>query len=301
MVITKKTHKANQKITKTLVSFFVLAIFLLPVYVTTRWVRDIVSTRDPRKVVIAQPFQQRTADQTTSPLAPFQQPIVSVTFDDGWESVYTQAFPILQKNGIHTTQYIITNTFNNFDYMSVAQIQSLQKAGNDIGSHTVTHPNATQLSDNELNKELSSSKQTLVKEFGVPVQDFTSPYGAYNAHTLQVISQYYRSQKNAEGDPNANVLDTINLKGTFKQINIKSYSIRKSTTIDDIKKLVAAAQSNNGWLVLTYHQVDSSNENFSITPDEFNQHMQYLHTANIRSATVSQVLNALMPNPQGEY
>lgn len=299
--MSKKKRKANQKVTNVLVSFLVLAIFLLPAYMTALWLWDIVGTRDPRKVVTAEPFRQRAADQTMSSLAPFQQAIVSVTFDDGWESVYTQAFPLLQKNGIHTTQYIITNTLANFDYMSVAQLRSLQKAGNDIAAHTVTHPDLTMLSDSQLIRELSDSKQALTKEFGYPIQDFTSPYGAYNAHTLQMVSRYYRSQKNAEGDPNANELETINVKSTFNPINIKSYSIRQNTTVDDIKKLVAAAQTNNGWLVLTYHQVDNSNETFSITPDKFGQHMQYLQDANIRSATVSQVLNAFMPSTRGQY
>jgi peptidoglycan/xylan/chitin deacetylase (PgdA/CDA1 family) len=251
--------------------------------------------RDHRKVVQVDPLQVRAIDKSSAPIMPFDQPLISITFDDGWESVYTDALPVLQEDGFATTQYIISGEFENQTYMSVPQVKSLQKAGHEIGAHTVDHEDLTTLDEKQLTYQLLGCKNDLEKYFG-PIHDFTSPYGGYNAYTLKSISKYYRSQKNAEGDPAANELEAINISNGFSPMNFVSYSIRSTTTINDLDRLVKAAQEHNGWLVLTYHQVDNSGEEYSVTPEVFKQQMDYLSMVNIRSATVGQVMDALALN-----
>lgn len=297
----KKRNNTRQKIVKTLVSVFILATFIIPTALTVNWLVGAADMRDPRKVVTVQPLQTRTPDQSSSALKPFDQPLVSVTFDDGWESVYTQALSIMQEDGIASTQYIISDVFDNYQYMSKAQIHSMQQAGHEIGSHTVSHADLTTLDDTELGHELLDSKNTLKSEFNTPIKDFTSPYGSYNKHTLETIGKYYRSQKNAEGDPDANELEAINIRDSFDPLNIKSYSVRQNTSLEDIQKLIKAAKENNGWLVLTYHQVDSSKETFSVTPENFKQQMQLISKSNLRAPTLGKVLDALLPNREVEY
>ncbi len=288
----KKLTKAKQKIVKTLVSVFVLAIVFAPSLLTVKWAIGVIGGNDSRKTVKVEASQTRLADKTAEPIRPFDQPLVSVTFDDGWGSVYTRALPVLQQNGIHTTQYVITDTFNQPSYMSVKQLKSMQSAGHEIAAHTITHPDLTMLDDKQLDHELSGSQQTITKDFGL-TKDFTSPYGAYNAHTLSEISKYYRSQKNAEGDPAANALGNINIKSSFNALNLKSYSVRKSTTVYDLQKLLDEAKARNGWLILTYHQVDYSNEEYSVNPKDFADQMKFIGSDKTRSATVGQVLDSI--------
>ncbi|MDB5163479.1 MAG: polysaccharide deacetylase [Candidatus Saccharibacteria bacterium] len=290
--MSKKKRQAHQKIAKTIMSVFVLAVVLLPLFTSFQFVKGLAGDKDPRKTTQVAALQPRTIDQTAQPLAPFAEPVVTITFDDGWESVYTKALPVLQTNGFHTTHYIITDTFSNHGYMSLAQLHSLQSAGHDIAAHTISHADLTMLDDQQLKHELYDSQQLLDKEFGVKITDFTSPYGAYNAHTLNFISKYYRSQKNAEGDPASSELEAINTKANFDPMNFVSYSIRKNTKLQDIQKLLDAARTHNGWLVLTYHQIDSSNEEFAVTPDQFAQQMKLIGNSPLRSATVNQVINA---------
>jgi len=286
----------KKRLAKILVSLFVLAVVLTPTFLTGKWVMGLTGSKDPRKVMPVAAMQVRPINNTSTALQPFSQPLVTVTFDDGWESVYTNGLPTLQKDGIQTTQYIISGTMaDNYSYMSVAQIQSMQKAGHEVASHTVSHPDLTTLSDQQLTYQLVQSKSTLNQDFG-PIYDFTSPYGAYNAHTLQIIGQNYRSQKNAEGDPAANELEAINIKSTFNPLNVTSFTVRRTTTNAEIQKLLQAARQNNGWLVLTYHQIDNSSDEYAISPEVFAEQMQLIDRSNIRSATMGQVLNVLEPN-----
>jgi peptidoglycan/xylan/chitin deacetylase (PgdA/CDA1 family) len=274
--MSKKKRQTHRKLKHILVSVAILGFFIIPLYITGLFLVNALGTHDSRKVIDI--------------------PV----FDDGWESVYTKALPILQQDGIHTTQYIITGTFDNPSYLSLAQIKTLHSAGHDIGAHTVDHLDLTTLDDTSLTYQLSESQKVLSQYFG-PIRDFTSPYGSYNAHTLDMIGRYYRSQKNAEGDPAANELEAINIKSSFKALNFKSYSVRNTTTTKDIQKLLKAAQDNNGWLVLTYHQIDDTDETFSVTPNAFKQQMQLISQSKIRSATIGQVMDVLVPTSQAGY
>lgn len=290
--MSKNKRTMRQKIAKVLASVFVLAVFIIPLLLTAKWVSGIVGDHDPRKIGVIAPFQTRTIDQPPAAFKPLDEPVITVTFDDGRESVYTNALPVLQRYGIHTTQYIISGVLDNPLYMSIKQIQSMQKAGHEVGAHTVSHTDLTMLDNKQLTHELDDSQKVLSAHFGT-VSDFSSPYGAYNAHTLQVIDQYYRSHKNAEGDPAANELEAINIRNGFNALNIKSYSVRKTTTIDDLRKLIIAARDNNGWLILTYHEISESDDLYAITPNVFEQQMKLVNASNIRSGTVNQVFKAM--------
>ncbi|HEY5550001.1 MAG TPA: polysaccharide deacetylase family protein [Candidatus Saccharimonadales bacterium] len=295
-----RQRKLSQKIAKALVSVFVLAVVFTPSLLSIRWAYGVLADQDPRKVTDVSPLNTRQVDKTAAPLAAFEEPVISVTFDDGWQSIYSSGLPILQKYGIRTTQYVMSGTFDNPSYMTVEQLRSMQQAGHEIGSHTIAHADLTMLDEKQLTEELKSSQDTLSKHFG-PIRDFTSPYGAYNTRTLQEIGKYYRSQKNAEGDPSADALGNINAKNGFNAFNFKSFSVRRHTTLEDLRKLVEATRTNNGWLVLTYHQIDHKNELYSVSPEAFEQQMAYLSGLSIRSATVGQFLDGLMPRQKLEF
>ena len=65
---------------------------------------------------------------------------VSITFDDGFASTYTNALPVLTERGIKATVYVTTDFIGSPGYMTWDQVISLQNDyGWEIGSHTVTH------------------------------------------------------------------------------------------------------------------------------------------------------------------
>lgn len=292
MTKSKKQQSLYQKLANKFVSLFVLLIIIVPMLLTVRFLADVFGSKDSRKVINAPALQTRAIDSNPKSLTPFKEGIVSITFDDGWESVYTEGFVPLQENGLATTQYIISGSLNDQNYMSVAQIKSMQSVGHEVGSHTITHADLTTLDENGITKELSESKQTLEKNFG-PVRDFTSPLGAYNAYTLGKIGQYYRSQKNAEGNLSSDISQSLNRASSIDKHNLKSYSVRNTTTVYDLQKLVDLAIANKDWLILTYHQIDYSNETFSVNPGDYRAQLKAISAKPIRSATIGQVMDEL--------
>ncbi|KAA3606509.1 MAG: polysaccharide deacetylase family protein [Calditrichaeota bacterium] len=97
----------------------------------------------------------------------------AITFDDGYESVYENAFPILKKYGFKATVFVITNFINKenlwdvnigwkkFKHLSEKQILELDASGWEIASHTCNHKSLSHLNDKDLKSELQDSKQRL--------------------------------------------------------------------------------------------------------------------------------------------
>ena len=61
------------------------------------------------------------------------------------------------------------------------ELRASASMGVEIGSHTVSHPHLTSLTDEELGLELSASKQRLEDELGRPCRFVAYPYGEHDA------------------------------------------------------------------------------------------------------------------------
>jgi len=75
------------------------------------------------------------------PVRPALAGMVSLVFDDGLESVYQYAFPVLSQYGLPATVGIIASRVGSGDpdFMDVKQLRTLEKAGWEIASHSLTH------------------------------------------------------------------------------------------------------------------------------------------------------------------
>ncbi|MGL4400479.1 MAG: polysaccharide deacetylase family protein, partial [Luteolibacter sp.] len=66
---------------------------------------------------------------------------VLITFDDGWKSVYTDAFPILKEFGFPFTIFLYKNYVDGGGKaLTLPMIREMTKNGATIGSHSVSHP-----------------------------------------------------------------------------------------------------------------------------------------------------------------
>ena len=71
--------------------------------------------------------------------------------------------------------------------MNWGELRSHAERGVAVGSHGVTHAHLTQLTDNELQREVVDSKARVEDELGRPCPDFAYPYGEYDARVRKQV------------------------------------------------------------------------------------------------------------------
>jgi peptidoglycan/xylan/chitin deacetylase (PgdA/CDA1 family) len=121
---------------------------------------------------------------------------IAITFDDGYAGIHEYALPILLKYGYQATFYPIAEDFirepsvgRAFPVLKDEQVRLLLRSGWELGSHSVSHPHLTSLSSEDLEREVSESRQILQQRFGMEVRTFSYPYGDFTTHIRQVVQK----------------------------------------------------------------------------------------------------------------
>jgi peptidoglycan/xylan/chitin deacetylase (PgdA/CDA1 family) len=111
---------------------------------------------------------------------------VILTFDDGSETIYTTALPIMQKYGFTGTAYIIYNDMWIPNHMNTDQVRELYAAGWEIGSHGLGHTNLVERPKRQRD-EIVESRRQLRSVLDLPILSFSYPFGAYNKDSLHYV------------------------------------------------------------------------------------------------------------------
>jgi peptidoglycan/xylan/chitin deacetylase (PgdA/CDA1 family) len=90
--------------------------------------------------------------------------LVALTFDDGDETHFSEAWPELRAREMSATCFVITTRVGTAGYASWGQLREMAAAGLSIQSHTATHPLLSELSHDEVFRELRDSRQRLDDE-----------------------------------------------------------------------------------------------------------------------------------------
>ena len=125
---------------------------------------------------------------------------IVITFDDGHLNVLRYGLQPLAESRFTAIQFLVADLLggrNEWDIlqgeapeaiMDASQVRDWLAAGNDIGSHTLTHPRLTQLSPREAKEEINASRKKLEDLFGRPIQHFCYPYGDWNEAVRDLVA-----------------------------------------------------------------------------------------------------------------
>lgn len=111
-----------------------------------------------------------------------KKPVV-LSFDDGYDTQYTDAYPVMKQHGWAG----VLNLKAGETDIYTSQVREMIKAGWELASHTITHPDLTTLDAATLKKEVAGSRSILEKKYGVTVDHFCYPSGAYNDAVIAAV------------------------------------------------------------------------------------------------------------------
>ena len=120
---------------------------------------------------------------------------ILITFDDAYIGVYTRAFPFLKEDGIPFVVFQSVNNLNEEGYLGDFEIKKMLEYKNFyLGSHTYSHIQMKELTDEELCREIVESKEVLQGKFGHEISMMAYPYGALvtlNKKTIKKTREIY--------------------------------------------------------------------------------------------------------------
>lgn len=116
-----------------------------------------------------------------------QKPVM-ITFDDGNENVYFNAFPIMQEKGFTGIVLIIANRINIEGFLSVEQLRNMYGQGWEIGSHGTRHIDLVK-EPQALRDEIGNSKKIIEKSLNLEITIFAYPYGKADSLTMDWVER----------------------------------------------------------------------------------------------------------------
>ncbi|MCJ7458720.1 MAG: polysaccharide deacetylase family protein [candidate division Zixibacteria bacterium] len=136
-----------------------------------------------------------------------------ISFDDGNQTDYTIAFPLLEKLGFKATFFLTSDFIDTPGHLSKSQIQKMSQAGMEFGTHGKTHKFLSTLDENELKLELQESKKVLEEITGKKI-DLLSLPGGYHSSKVKRMGQElgYKGICTSKFGLNENNTDPFELK-----------------------------------------------------------------------------------------
>ncbi len=128
---------------------------------------------------------------------------LALTFDDGYQSVYTEAFPILKQFGLTATVFLAVGerraigaagrlpSLEGRTMLSWGEIREMHQGGLTFGAHTLTHPDLTRVAPERAEEEICASKAIIEEALGASVTSFCYPYGRHNAQIRRLARPHF--------------------------------------------------------------------------------------------------------------
>ena len=110
------------------------------------------------------------------------------TVDDGFQSFYDNAWPILKKENIPFILFISTDYIGKKNYMNWDQIKEIEKSGlGIIGNHSHSHEYLVDKPDEQIHKDINQAITLFKKELGHSPKYFSYPFGEYSNNFKQIL------------------------------------------------------------------------------------------------------------------
>ncbi len=134
-------------------------------------------------------------------LATGRERLAAITFDDGFEDLYTSAFPILNQARLPFTVFLTTAFleggsasfqwsphYSGLPPLTWSQVREMMSRGCHVGSHTHSHPRLSDCTVEEIDEELKQSRHTIEHKTRTEVSALAYPFGQPHDYDQRVIS-----------------------------------------------------------------------------------------------------------------
>jgi peptidoglycan/xylan/chitin deacetylase (PgdA/CDA1 family) len=210
-----------------------------------------------------------TPPKDTTPRPPVQQlGAATITFDDGFESTYAYAYPILQKYGLIANVAVNSGPIDGGypAYLTLPQLQELSGAGWAVVNHTVDHYDLTTLTDAQVQQEIANNKSWIEAHGFRGSWIFVVPYHSWGARERAIVKQYSVAARGASAtqfrptpyDSLVNYPSSDPYALTGIEPFAPGYDF--SLAMVDLKRYLDAARTQGKFIDVFFHQLQPTDQ-----------------------------------------
>lgn len=166
---------------------------------------------------------------------------VELTFDDGHFTNHTLAYPLLMKYGYKACFFVTTGWLNGKSYMTDGMLRELADSGMLIGTHGASHRFLTDLTDDEVSRELDTSKKYIEDKLGCPVKTFSAPGGRIDERVARIaVKAGYTDIYISDNSPGFSV-EGVDINGRI--------AVKRNYDLNQFKRSIITGKSPESALV----------------------------------------------------
>lgn len=203
----------------------------------------------------------------------FDEPILSISFDDFPVSAATTGARILETHGARGTFYAAAGLANTMGpcgrNFGAADVTRLVSAGHEIGCHTYDHADCAQRDVFETLRGLAKNRDAL-NEMGVrePSRSLAYPYGETTAKLKNSLPPRFFSARGAL--PGLNV-------GRTDLTQLRAYPLFGDGWRDRLRHVMKRAAKRNAWLIGFTHDVSEQPSAWGTASADLDALLHYAH------------------------
>jgi hypothetical protein len=200
----------------------------------------------------------------------FRPAAISYTFDDNLPNQYTIAVPMFHAAGFKMTLFTVINTWVGTFTWSQAQTAALY--GDEIASHTMTHPSLTAVSATQLTNELANSQSNINSHITSELC-VTLAYPNCVVPNEAVVAQYYIAARGCSG--------SLVTSTPLDFMNISSFvcgSAGSIQTAAQFNSLADSATTTHAWCVYLIHALDGDSGYSPLPSTTLQASLNYMST-----------------------
>ncbi len=197
----------------------------------------------------------------------FRTSAVCFTFDDNCPNQFSVALPLLNEFGFCATLYPILNTVD--DYSDLVRAA---ENGHEVGCHTMSHPNLSQLDIAKVEEQFSQSQQVVSEKLGRQMLTIAYPYCA-RPSTDDVTEKYFIAGRTCSGrieKPTPDNYMDISSIGVGSESSTYWCAAAIISTLEE-------ATASGGWVTLLIHEIDNGFGYSPFSSDDLERVAAYLY------------------------
>jgi peptidoglycan/xylan/chitin deacetylase (PgdA/CDA1 family) len=223
-------------------------------------------------------------------------PIVTLMFDDGFSSVYSDALPLLEDFGYSANVATIGSKINTPGYLTTEQLKELLSKGWALSDHSYSHINFRRSDPKEIETEISQNRKTIHDLLNYEFTDFVFPKSKVSDLSSGIILSYYPVAFTGTRRLIGNKLPFENrlLKRTeISTYEILSYGLTFSMFVKRLQKYLIEQHKENRqeWSIFFTHRVVNTPSIFDTSKKTFRQILESIHSTGISVKTTPTIIS----------